>query len=107
MGAAWVWVILNCGCVVFLLPMMHLRLLPGHLHQWFMMDVGAPLAAALSVAGLWSQMVGPADSYGWMLFNLAMVSFLTPLAAAFATPQIRGLVVHYLAKGAGRIKSQF
>ncbi|MGH8743315.1 MAG: hypothetical protein ACREUY_03460, partial [Burkholderiales bacterium] len=107
LGAAWVWVILNCGCVVFSLPMMHRRLLPGQLRQWFMVDVGAPLAAALSVAGLWRQMVGPADSYGWMLFNLAMVSLLTPLAAALAAPQIRGLIVHYFAKGAGSIKSQF
>ncbi len=107
LGAAWVWVILNCGCVVFLLPMMHRRLLHGHLRQWFMMDVGAPLVAAFSVAGLWRQVVGPADSSGWMLFNLAMVSLLTPLAAAFAASQIRGLIVHYFAKSAERIKSQF
>ena len=107
LGAAWVWVILNSGCVVFLLPMMHRRLLHGHLRQWFMMDVGAPLAAALAVAGLWSQVAGHPGSYGWMLFNLAMVSFLTPLAAAFAASQIRGLIVHYIAKSSGRIKSQF
>ena len=107
LGAAWVWVILNCGYLMFFLPMMHRRLLPGHLRQWFMVDVGAPLAAAFSVAGLWSQVAGHPDSYGWMLFNLATVSLLTPLAAAFAAPQIRGLIVHYFAKGAGSIKSQF
>lgn len=95
LGAAWVWLILNCGYVVLSLPMMHRRLLPGHLRQWFMMDVGAPLAAALSVAVLWRQVAELSDSYGWMLFNLVTVSLLTPLAAAFAAPQIRDLIVHH------------
>jgi len=96
LGAAWVWLILNCGYVVFALPIIHRRLLPGHLRQWFMMDVGAPLIAALLAAGLWRQAAGVQDSYAWMLFNLVAVSLFTPLAAAFAAPQIRGLIVHYL-----------
>ena len=91
-GAAWVWLILNCGYVVFLLQMMHRKLLHGHLREWFVVDVGAPLAASLAVAGLWKQAVvlpGP----WWMLFNLVTVSLLTTLAAAFAAPQIRALIV--------------
>jgi hypothetical protein len=60
------------------------------------MDVGAPLAAALAVAVVWRQMAGTPDSQGWILFNLAVASLLTPLAAALAAPQIRGLVLQYL-----------
>lgn len=94
-GAAWVWLVLNCGYVMFSLPLMHRGLLPGHLRQWFITDVGAPLAAVLLVAGLWRQMLGGPNSYGWMLFKLSMVFLLALLAAAFAAPQIRGLIMQY------------
>lgn len=96
LGAAWVWLVLNCGYVAFFLPIIHRRLLPGQLRVWFLMDVGAPLAAALAVAGVWRQVAGTPDSPGWMLFNLAAVSLLTPLAAALAAPQIRDLVLQHL-----------
>ena len=95
-GAAWVWIVLNCGYIAFLLPIILRRLLPGQLRSWFVLDVGAPLAAALTVASVWKQLVEAPDSPGWMLFNLAVVSVLTPLAAAFAAPQIRALVLQYL-----------
>lgn len=104
LGAAWVWLILNCGYVAFSLPIIHRRLLPGHLRQWFTMDVGAPLIATFLVAGLWTLAAGIQDSYVWMLFNLVAVSLLTPLAAAIAAQQIRGLMVNYIS-GRARPKS--
>jgi O-antigen/teichoic acid export membrane protein len=99
LGAAWVWLTLNCAYVALSLPIMHRRLLAGHLREWYMQDVGAPLAAALSVAGLWRLAAGISDSQGWMLFNLAAVSLLAPLAAAFAAPQIRELIAHHFRSG--------
>lgn len=102
LGAAWVWLILNCAYVALSLPIMHRRLLAGHLRRWYLQDVGAPLAAALAVAGSWKLAAGVPDSQGWMLFNLAAVSLLTPLAAAFAAPQIRGLIAHYFRSRARR-----
>ena len=94
-GAASVWITLNCGYVVFMLQMMHRRLLPGHLNQWFLVDVGVPLIVALGVAGLWQQTIGVSGSYGWMLFNFAAVSALTAMSAALATPQIRAIIVQH------------
>ena len=99
LGAAWVWLVLNCGYLAFALPLMHRRLLPGHLRRWFVTDVGAPLAAALLVAGLWALVAGQQDNPARMLLNLAGVSLLSLLAAAFATPQIRGLIVHHSRRG--------
>jgi O-antigen/teichoic acid export membrane protein len=96
LGAAWVWLVLNCGYIAFFLPIIYRRLLPGQLRDWFLMDVGAPLAAALAVAGVWRQVAGSSDHPGWMLFNLAVASLLTPLAAALAAPQIRGILLQYL-----------
>lgn len=95
-GAAWVWIILNCGYVIFMLPMMHRRLLYGHLREWFLVDVGAPLAAALVVAGLWKQAVAFPDQYGWTLFGLGAVSLLAQLAAAVAAPEIRSQIARHL-----------
>jgi len=95
-GAAWVWIILNCGYVIFLLQMMHRRLLPGHLREWFLVDVGQPLAAALAVGGLWHLAGGIPVHYGWALLSLAAVALLTTLAAAFAAPQIREMIVRRL-----------
>lgn len=95
-GAAWVWIVLNCGYVIFMLQIMHRKLLPGHLRQWFAVDTGAPLAAALAVAGLWKLTAGLPDRYGWTLLSLAAVSLLTALAAAFAAPQIREMIMRYL-----------
>ncbi|HKQ26531.1 MAG TPA: oligosaccharide flippase family protein [Burkholderiales bacterium] len=96
LGAAWVWLVLNCGYVAFFLPIIHRRLLPGQLRDWFVIDVGAPLAAALTVAVIWRQVTGTADSQGWMLVNLAAVSLLTLLAATLAAPQIRALLLRQL-----------
>jgi O-antigen/teichoic acid export membrane protein len=95
-GAAWVWIILNCGYVIIMLQMMHRRLLPGHLREWFLVDVGMPLVAALSVAVLWRQTIGLDGPYGWMLFKLAVVSLLTAISAALAAPQIRALVAQHV-----------
>ena len=95
-GAAWAWLVLNCGYVIFFMPIIHRRLLPGQLHDWFVLDVGAPLVAALLVAGVWRKLAGTPESHGWMLFNLAVASLLTPFAAALAAPQIRALVLQHL-----------
>lgn len=99
-GAAWVWLVLNCGYLAFALPLMHRGLLPGHLRQWFVTDVGAPLAAALVVAGLWAMVAGEQNTYTRMLLNLVSVSLLTLLAAASVTPQVRGAMVRYIRGGA-------
>jgi O-antigen/teichoic acid export membrane protein len=99
-GAAWVWILLNCGYVLFLLQMMHRDVLPGHLRGWYFIDVGLPLAAAASVAGSWRFLFGLSGPYGWMLFNLAVVSVLTALAAALATPLTRGMLVRHLSGAA-------
>lgn len=50
-GAASVWVVLNTGYVIISIQVMHRRLLVGHMRRWYLQDVGAPLTAAVLVAG--------------------------------------------------------
>lgn len=97
-GAAWVWLVLNAAYVLLMLRIMHRRLLPGELRTWFLVDTGAPLAAALAVAGLWKLAGGTPAAYSAMLLNLAGVSLFTAVAAALAAPQIRILAMHYILK---------
>lgn len=95
-GAAWVWVILNSGYVVFLSHLMHRQVLPGQLCEWYLVDVGVPLAAALATGGFWKLAIGLPGPYSWMLLNLAAVSALTALASVCAAPQTRELLLQKL-----------
>ena len=101
LGAAWVWLVLNCGYLAFALPPMHRQLLSGHLRQWFVTDVGTPLAAALLVAGLWAAAIGEQHNHARMLLNLVGVSISALLAAALATPQVREAMMRYIRGRAG------
>ena len=91
-GAAAVWIVLNSCYVVFMLPLMHRRLLPGRLGAWFGRDVGLPLAAALAVALAWKAVMGSPDGYAGLLANIVGVSLLTAAAAALAAPDIRLMI---------------
>jgi O-antigen/teichoic acid export membrane protein len=95
-GAAAVWLVLNCGYVLILLRLMHRKILPHALAKWFAVDVGAPLAAALGVALLWRFVSGGGGSYSMMFTNLAISAVLSVTAAALAAPQMRGIVVERL-----------
>lgn len=97
-GAAGVWLALNSGYVLFMLRIMHHRLLPGELRAWYLLDVGAPLVSAVLVAGLWRIVVGTPVGYVAVLINLAGVSMLAIAAAALAAPQIRAMVRDHAAR---------
>jgi len=49
-GAAFVWFALNTGYLLFNVPAMHRRLLPGELWRWYRADLAGPAAAAIVVA---------------------------------------------------------
>jgi O-antigen/teichoic acid export membrane protein len=97
-GAAWVWLVLNAAYVLLMLRIMHRRLMPGELRAWFLVDTGAPLAAAIAAAGLWKLAVDTPIAYSAMLLNLVGVSLVTALAAMLAAPQVRILGMHYALK---------
>jgi len=48
-GAAAVWIILNVFYIVFLLRVMHSKLLPGEMRRWFVFDFVTPSVAPLGV----------------------------------------------------------
>lgn len=100
-GAGWVWLGLNAGYLVFLVQMMHRRLLPGHLRHWYIFDLGMPLAAAVGVAGSWNMLIASPVSHTGMAINLGAVSFLTLCASVAAVPEIRRSLTGYLFRLSG------
>lgn len=101
-GAAWVWVALNAGYVVFAVYFMHRRLMQTEKWRWYRQDVAIPLAAATGAATLCSWLV-PAGMGKLGEFTAVLISAICVLlAAALAAPMVR----HQLAKHVpGRIKA--
>jgi O-antigen/teichoic acid export membrane protein len=97
-GAAWVWVGLNAGYLLFGIYFMHLRLLPSEKWRWYGRDVIAPASAAAAVA-LACRYCMP-NRAGTMieLLVLAFTSACVVIAAALVSPLVRApLGEHMLA----------
>jgi O-antigen/teichoic acid export membrane protein len=50
MAAAWIWVAINAGYILFAVPAMHLKILTHEKWKWYGVDVFAPLLTGLVVA---------------------------------------------------------
>lgn len=101
-GAAAVWLLLNVSNVAVNAVLTHQRLLVGDLRHWCRMDVGPALLAAAVVAGAWKWLVAVPASNWWNSVNLGLVSLATVAAAVLATPEIRRLVIRFVAARFGR-----
>lgn len=101
-GAAWVWVMLNTGYILFSIYFMHRRLLPTEKWRWYRQDVVIPLAAALSTGWLCLRVMPEEMGRLGELGILFLSSGCVLIGAALAAPMVR----HQLARHVpGRIKS--
>lgn len=89
-GAASVWIVVNVGYLLFELPVMHRRLLPGELAQVYLRDIGAPsvlavgaAVAAHALASVLELPAVPAIAIAAVLALAAAVA-VSPLAVTFA-----------------------
>jgi O-antigen/teichoic acid export membrane protein len=97
-GAASVWVALNCIYMVIGVPLTHRRLLRGETSRWFVEDVGLSLTAGLLVASLGRVLIARPMSAGWAIISFSVVFLGALVAAAFAAPQIRRRLLSELSK---------
>lgn len=96
-GAAAVWVILNSGYLLFMVPIMHRRLLRGELRRWCWYDLLLPAATAIAVVAT-AHAVAPSDMVGFPALAYAGVSWsVAVLASAAAAPLVRTAAVQLLA----------
>jgi O-antigen/teichoic acid export membrane protein len=98
-GAALMWVALNCGYVFIAIQIMHRRLLKGEQWRWYQQDVGLPLAVTLFFTWVGRWLLPAHLSPPFMILYLAMVGTVSLVATALAAPQIRFILVARLNKG--------
>ena len=89
LGGASVWVILNIGYFLIATPLVHRRLLPHENWRWYCQDVGLPLVASLTIAGLGRLFIGNQVSQFMMIVYLIAVSFATLITTVIATQTTR------------------
>ena len=97
-GAAWVWVALNAGYLLFGIHFMHLRVLPSEKWRWYGRDVIVPASAALAAALACRYCMPHLASTMIELLVLAFSSACVVIAAALVSPLVRApLGAHILA----------
>lgn len=92
-GGATAWVILNVGYIIFVIPIMHRRILPGEKWHWYKKDLGVPLIASFCIAGLGRLFMDVRMSQFLKILYISAVSFSTLAAAAMATDTTRDWIL--------------
>jgi O-antigen/teichoic acid export membrane protein len=84
-GAAWVWLAITSSYILFIIPIMHRRLLPKEMWKWYWRDTAMPAIAAACVAylGGWIQLndYSRLEQVAWLI----TVSLFSLLAALIST----------------------
>jgi O-antigen/teichoic acid export membrane protein len=88
-GAAWIWVSLNVGYLLFGIYFMHRRLLPSEKWRWYGWDVIVPTIAATATASVCYVALPSRMSPVVELVALLLISSFVMLTAALASPLIR------------------
>ncbi len=97
-GAAWVWVGLNAGYLLFGIYFMHLRMLPSEKWRWYGRDVIVPASAALATALACRYCMPNRASTMIEILVLVFTSACVVIAAALVSPLVRApLGAHMLA----------
>ena len=97
-AAAWVWVVLNAGYVLFSIPAMHRKILSGEMWSWYGEDVLKTLAAGLAVVGVASTMPIALESRLSMASVLVAITAMGFLATILVTKDVRSLCLVELEK---------
>lgn len=95
-GAAWMWVTLNAGYLVFGIYFMHRRLLPKEKWRWYRQDVATPIIAATATATLCRWAIPAEMSKIAGLALLMIVSACVLIAAALTAPMVRHQIARHL-----------
>ena len=95
-SAAWLYVALNASYVMFIIPIMHRRLLPTDKWRWYRQDVVPPLAVATAFT-LLCRWVMP-HNLGKLgeFIALLTTSMCVLIAASTVAPMVRGQIARYL-----------
>jgi hypothetical protein len=103
-GAAWVWVALNAGYLLFGIHFMHLRVLPSEKWRWYGRDVIAPASAAAAAALACRYCMPNRASTMIELVVLLFTSACVVIAAALVSPLVREPLGAHLLAGVKHVR---
>ena len=104
LGAALAWALLNFGQLIVLPTLIHRRIIPGELKQWYVFDVGVPLIFALVILSLARWLMPLHLSIFQYVIFIGMIGLIILVVVALSAREARAwgkeLLGYYLAKGA-------
>jgi O-antigen/teichoic acid export membrane protein len=95
-GGAITWVLLNIGYVVFQIPLMHRRIIPKEMLDWYFIDVGLPVACCV-VIGMIIKMILPETMTTLMKLSVLVTAFTgMSLACVLVIPSHRAYLAEHI-----------
>jgi len=88
-GAASAWVALNTGYLLFNIPIMHRRILPGEAGRWYVRTIGGPFVVTLLVSGIARVIFLGGSTRLWLAVSLLLVWMIALIASSLTIPWIR------------------
>ncbi len=97
-GAVIITLLISGSYLLCVVPYIHRRLIPDSQWQWYIVDIGLPLAATCAAAGLArilsTVLTIPMNNIATMISTY----FIALMAALFSAPQTRGLLLTQISK---------
>jgi O-antigen/teichoic acid export membrane protein len=95
-GAAWVWVGITSSYIIFVIPLMHLRLLPKEKWSWYLYDNLLPIFAAAMIGWVFMNLFPVSNNSLQGIMSLTATGFAMAIAAAFSASTVRMQVIAIL-----------
>ncbi|MFH1602806.1 MAG: oligosaccharide flippase family protein [Pseudomonadota bacterium] len=101
-GAAWIWVAVNIGLILVVIPLMHRRLIPREKWNWYVGDVLLPLggAGAIALSAMGLQPESYQDRWHWLVF-LSITGCLALAGSAALADRFRPRLLAIVSQRAG------
>lgn len=101
-GAAWIWVAVNIGFILVVIPLMHLRLIPREKWNWYVGDVLLPLGGAGGIAllAVGLQPESYQNRWHWLAF-LSVTGCLALTGSAALADRFRQRLLAFMLQRAG------
>jgi O-antigen/teichoic acid export membrane protein len=97
-GAAWLWVLLNAGYLVFGVRLMHRRLLRSERWTWYLKDIGVPLSAAFLATGMSSLILPTREGRVELILTLTATLLVSLGVSAAAAPETRRIGARWVVR---------
>lgn len=96
LGAACIWLILNCGYFLIGSHFFYMKVLPHEKWNWYLYDVLQPLVGCTLVLVTLKSTSSPPDGVFGQVTYMTLISFLAILAASLCAKHVRSIVISVL-----------